>query len=68
MNHITTDPKQCIKEICEELKNNHMEYEGCETQEASDILMKNYNSCGISHIDERLTYGSIIIAEDGVMV
>lgn len=63
----TTDPKRCIKAICDELKNNHMEYGGYEMQEASDLLIKDYHSCGISHIDEKLTYGSIVITEDGVI-
>lgn len=62
----TTDPELCVKTIYEELENNHMEYGGYETQEASDLLMRDYSSYGISHLDGKLIYGSIIITEDGV--
>lgn len=62
----TTNPELCIKAIYEELENDHMEYGGYETQEASDLLMRDYSSYGISHLDEKLTYGSIIITGDGI--
>lgn len=62
----TTDPELCVMAIYKELENNHMDYGGYEAQEASDLLMRDYRSYGISHLDGKLTYGTIIITEDGV--
>lgn len=64
----TTDPDLCVKAISEELEHSNMEYAGCETQEASNRLVKDFKLHDVPYIDGKLTYGAVIVAEDGVLV